>query len=134
MAKSPSLRNDTVTRDTIAQMFDEPDVTMVRLAREDRDFAQNVQFLVSARLEGTGLFNIRESRKVTERDLEKNDAVDQLWSFAQKLSGQNKLVLVGVQRKVLTKRRMAVGDLLAKVAQVDTSDDAEEPIDISAQG
>lgn len=113
MPKSPTIIVEDITKDSVAKVFGESGVTMVRLATRDKKFAQNLQFVVSARLERDGLYNIREARKVIHRGYSREAAIDYLVSYAGKLQDP---VAFGVIREVVAKAKPTAQDLLNAVS------------------
>lgn len=112
MPKSPTIIVEELTKDSVAKVFGESGVTMVRLATRDKKFAQNLQFVVSARLERNGLYNIREARKVIHRDYSREAAIDYIVSYANKLEDP---VVFGVVRDIVAKAKPTVADVLNAV-------------------
>jgi len=114
MPKSPTVIFEDVTRENLQKAFNEPGVTMIRLGRRDKTKAQNIQFLYSARLERSQLYNIRENRKVIHRDLPKEQAMDIMARFIDKIDDP---ILFGVIRDIVTKDKPTVRDVIAAIAE-----------------
>ncbi len=112
MPKSPTVIFEEVNKDSVTRAFGETGVTMVRLATRDKKFAQNLQFVVSARLERDGLYNIREARKVIHRGYSREAAIDYITSYAGKIQDP---VVFGVIRDVVAKAKPTVADVLNAV-------------------
>lgn len=113
MPKSPTIIIDEITKDAVAGVFGTSGVTMVRLATRDKKYAQNLQFVVSARLERDGLYNIREARKVIHRGYSREAAIDYIVSYANKLESP---VVFGVIRDIVAKAKPTVADVLNAVS------------------
>lgn len=114
MPKTPTVIYETVDSETVRKAFNETGVTMVRLGRRDKAFAQNIQFMFSARLERNGLYNIRENRKVIQRDVSREDAIT---FIADKATTITDPVLFGVIRDIVTREKPTVADVIQAVAQ-----------------
>lgn len=118
MPKSPTIILDDVNKANLTKLFGETGVTMIRLAKKNKEFAQNLQFLVSARLERDGTYNIREARKVIHRGYNRDQAVDFLEAYARNLNvDASEIVVFGVIRDFVTKAKPTVSDVLSAIKQ-----------------